>query len=305
LLVLDIAPLYKCKGQNEQEPAHARVASKRTDAGEGEFMQIEVASPRQMLEFLYAAGVDVAIGDEPVNRLAPPVAVQTSPVDGAPDRQGRMPPAAPPAARPAPTAPDDAVMSARALAKSAPDLATLEKLLAGFDGCALKSTASRLVFADGTPGAKIMIIGEAPGRDEDEIGKPFVGRAGQLLDKMLRAIGLDRTGVYIANIVPWRPPGNRTPTPQEIAICLPFIQRQIELSAPDLLLTMGAPATQNLLSQKEGILKLRGRWFDYACGTRKIPALATLHPAYLLRQPGQKSLAWRDLRALEARLRAP
>lgn len=270
-------------------------------------MQTEAASPRQMLEFLLAAGVDVAIGDEPINRLAPPP-IQASQAESVPsgaDRQGRSPPAAPAALRPAPTAPDDALMAARELAKSAPDLETLEKLLAGFDGCALKSTASRLVFADGTPGAKIMIIGEAPGRDEDEIGRPFVGRAGQLLDKMLRAVGLDRSGVYIANIVPWRPPGNRTPTPQEIAICLPFIQRQIELSAPDVLVTMGAPATQNLLSQKDGILRLRGRWFEFPVGGRKIPALATLHPAYLLRQPGQKSLAWRDLRALMARLRSP
>lgn len=265
-------------------------------------MQIEANSPRQILEFLLAAGVDVAIGDEPVNRLlpqaaapfaAPPATPEGSPVRGA----------APAAPRPAPTAPDDAIMAARALAKSAPDLATLERLLSGFEGCSLKSTASRLVFADGTPGAKLMIIGEAPGRDEDETGKPFVGRAGQLLDKMLHAIGLDRSQVYIANIVPWRPPGNRTPTPQEIAICLPFIHRQIELCAPDVLVTMGAPATQNLLHQKDGILRLRGRWFDYDAGTRKIPALATLHPAYLLRQPGQKSLAWRDLRALAARLR--
>jgi len=200
-------------------------------------------------------------------------------------------------------------MAARNLARSAPSLEVLRAMLEGFEGCALKSTASRLVFADGRPGARIMIVGEAPGRDEDEIGRPFVGRAGQLLDKMLRAIGIDREGVYIANIVPWRPPGNRTPTPQEIAICLPFIQRQIALAAPDILVTMGAPATQNLLSQREGILRLRGRWFDYAVeapdGTKRtIPALATLHPAYLLRQPGQKSLAWRDLRALRTRLAA-
>ncbi len=266
-------------------------------------------SPRQMLEFLLAAGVDVAIGDEPVNRLLPPAAPPPDRRDAAPatpETPGRTPPAATPA-RPAPAAPDDAVMAARALAKSAPDLETLERLLAGFDGCALKATASRLVFADGKPGARVMIVGEAPGRDEDEIGKPFVGRAGQLLDKMLAAIGLNRSQVYIANIVPWRPPGNRTPTPQEIAICLPFILRQIELASPDILVTMGAPATQNLLSQKDGILRLRGRWFEFETADpggnrRKIPALATLHPAYLLRQPGQKSLTWRDLRSLKARL---
>lgn len=260
-------------------------------------------SPFRVLEFLAAAGVDVAIGDEPVNRLAPPAQAVAHPMG-----EGRTAPtsekagSAATAARPAPPAPDDAVMTARALAKSAPDLETLEKLLGEFDGCALKATASRLVFADGTPGARVMIIGEAPGREEDETGRPFVGRAGHLLDKMLRAIGLDRTKAYIANIVPWRPPGNRTPTPQEIAICLPFIQRQIALCAPDVLITMGAPATQNLLSQKDGILRLRGRWFEYKCAERTIPALATLHPAYLLRQPGQKSLAWRDLRALKKRL---
>ena len=271
-------------------------------------MQIEAGSPRQILEFLVAAGVDVALGDEPVNRMLPP-AQQLHPAvaEASAAKSGRTPPNATPANRPAPSAPDDAIMSARELAKSAPDLETLERLLAGFDGCALKSTASRLVFADGTPGARVMIIGEAPGREEDEIGRPFVGRAGQLLDKMLHSVGLDRTSVYIANIVPWRPPGNRTPTPQEIAICLPFIHRQIELCAPDILMTMGAPATQNLLGQKDGILRLRGRWFDFevrdqAGATRKIPALATLHPAYLLRQPGQKSLSWRDLRALRARL---
>ena len=259
-------------------------------------------SPFRVLEFLAAAGVDVAIGDEPVNRLAPPAPTASPPMG-----EGRPVPAgegarSPSPARPAPPAPDDAVMTARALAKSAPDLETLEQLLGAFDGCALKATASRLVFADGTPGARVMIIGEAPGREEDETGRPFVGRAGHLLDKMLKAIGLDRTKAYIANIVPWRPPGNRTPTPQEIAICLPFIQRQIELCAPDVLITMGAPATQNLLSQKDGILRLRGRWFEYKCAQRSIPALATLHPAYLLRQPGQKSLAWRDLRALKKRL---
>ncbi len=269
----------------------------------------DTGSPRQILEFLVAAGVDVAIGDEPVNRLLPPVnsaPVETLLQERQAESAGRAPPSAQ-AVRPTPAAPDDAIVSARALAKSAPDLETLEKLLAGFEGCALKSTASRLVFADGTPGARVMIIGEAPGRDEDEIGRPFVGRAGKLLDKMLAAIGLDRSKVYIANTVPWRPPGNRTPTPQEIATCLPFLQRQIELAEPDVLVTMGAPATQTLLSQRDGILRLRGRWFEYPTqdktgATHKIPALATLHPAYLLRQPGQKALAWRDFRALRGRL---
>lgn len=258
-------------------------------------------SPRQILEFLVAAGVDVIVGEEPVNRLQPPPAPMREP-----DRPTEAPaPAQMPStmlARAAPPAPDDAIMQARLQAKSATSLGELEEILARFEGCALKATASRLVFADGNPEARVMIIGEAPGRDEDEIGRPFVGRAGQLLDKMLKAIGLDRSGVYIANVVPWRPPGNRTPTPQEVAICLPFLQRQIELAGPDFVLAMGAPATQTLTGKREGILRLRGQWFDMAVAGRSVPVLATLHPAYLLRQPGQKSLAWRDLRALKARL---
>jgi len=267
-------------------------------------MTLHADPPHRILEFLASAGVETLLGEEPVNRLAPPAkepAAGAVPVIHQPESEARVSPAA------APAAPDDAAMTARQLAASAPDLDTLRGLLDTFDGCALKSMATRLVFADGNPEGRVMIIGEAPGRDEDEVGRPFVGRAGQLLDKMLSAIGLDRTQVYIANIVPWRPPGNRTPTPQEIAICLPFIQRQIELAAPDVLITMGAPATQNLLGQREGILRLRGRWFDYHTGghdrpLRTIPSLATLHPAYLLRQPAQKALAWRDLRALKARL---
>ena len=167
-----------------------------------------------------------------------------------------------------------------------------------FDGCALKSTATRLVFADGNPQARIMFVGEAPGREEDIEGLPFVGRSGKLLDRMIAAIGLDRSSAYIANVIPWRPPGNRTPTPQETQICLPFIQRQIELVNPDVLVTLGNPSTQTLLSTREGIMKTRGRWFDYDTGTRVIRALATFHPAYLLRSPSYKRMAWQDLRAI-------
>jgi uracil-DNA glycosylase len=148
----------------------------------------------------------------------------------------------------------------------------------------------------------VMFVGEAPGRDEDIEGLPFVGRSGKLLDRMLAAIGLDRTSVYIANIVPWRPPGNRTPTPQESAICLPFTLRQIELAGPDVLVCMGGPSAQTLLNIKDGILKTRGRWFAYQTGTREIRAIATLHPAYLLRQPLQKRLAWRDFLAIKKAL---
>ena len=194
---------------------------------------------------------------------------------------------------------------AREQARHAQSLEELEAILAGFDGCALKFSAKNLAFADGNPEGRVMLVGEAPGADEDRIGKPFMGRSGQLLDRMLATIGLDRTQVYVANIVPWRPPGNRTPTPQEIAICKPFIEKQIELADPDILVCLGGPAAQILLGVKDGILKTRGRWFAYQTGRREIRALATLHPAYLLRQPLQKRLAWRDFRALKRALETP
>jgi DNA polymerase len=198
---------------------------------------------------------------------------------------------------PAP-APDAAIASAREAARTAPTLAALRALLENFDGCALKNTATRLVFADGNPEARIMFVGEAPGRDEDIEGLPFVGRSGKLLDRMIGAIGLDRSKAYIANVIPWRPPGNRTPTPQETQICLPFIQRQIELVDPDVLVTLGNPATQSLLQTRDGIMRTRGRWVDYDTGTRKIRALATFHPAYLLRSPSYKRLSWQDMRSI-------
>ena len=177
--------------------------------------------------------------------------------------------------------------------------------------CSTDSTAARctrprrqLVFADGNPKARVMFVGEAPGRDEDIEGLPFVGRSGKLLDRMLAAIGLDRTQAYIANIVPWRPPGNRTPTPQETAICLPFILRQIELADPDILVCLGGPSTQTLLGIKEGITRTRGRWFTFDTGTREIRAMPTFHPAFLLRSPLQKRLAWRDFLAIKKALGA-
>ena len=193
-------------------------------------------------------------------------------------------------------------MAAREAARSATSLAELRTILDRFEGCALRATATQLVFADGNPHARVMFVGEAPGRDEDVEGLPFVGRSGKLLDRMLAAIGLDRTSVYIANIVAWRPPGNRTPTPQESAICLPFILRQIELVDPDVLVCLGGPSAQTLLNIKDGILKSRGRWFPFHTGKREIRAIATLHPAYLLRQPLQKRLAWRDFLAIKKAL---
>lgn len=201
-----------------------------------------------------------------------------------------------------PVAPLEAAESARALAASAQTLDELRAVLEAFNGCPLKATATRLVFADGNPQGGLMLIGEAPGADEDRQGKPFVGKAGRLLDKMLAAIGLDRTHVYIANIVPWRPPGNRTPTPQETAICLPFIQRQIELVDPDVLVCLGGPSSQTLLGFTDGIMKTRGRWLTFNTGTREIRAMPTLHPAYLLRQPLHKRLAWRDFLAIKKAL---
>jgi uracil-DNA glycosylase family 4 len=204
----------------------------------------------------------------------------------------------------APVAPEAAAMAARAAAKGAATMEELRAILSTFEGCALKSTARQLVFADGNPAGRVMFVGEAPGREEDMEGLPFVGRSGQLLDRMMAAIGLDRRQAYIANIIPWRPPGNRTPTPQEAAICLPFILRQIELCDPQILVCLGGPSAQALLGVKDGILKIRGRWFVFHTGSREIRAIATMHPAYLLRQPLQKRLAWRDFLAIRKALDA-
>jgi DNA polymerase len=174
--------------------------------------------------------------------------------------------------------------------------------MTGFGGCALSKTATQLVFADGTPGADLMIIGEAPGRDEDLEGRPFVGRSGQLLDRMLTAIGLSRSQVYIANVVPWRPPGNRKPTAAEAAICRPFLERQIILARPKLILLLGGAAVSGVLGLEEGIMRLRGQFYDLQVDNLAIPAFATFHPAYLLRASAEKRLAWRDFLTLKARL---
>jgi uracil-DNA glycosylase family 4 len=252
----------------------------------------------ELLTFYLEAGVDCALTEEPVNRLSDTDVVPAT-METAPPKPVRTIAATIPAARgePAP-APEAAILSARDAARTAPTLEILRALLENFDGCALRHTATRLVFADGNPQARIMFVGEAPGREEDIEGLPFVGRSGKLLDRMIAAIGLDRSSAYIANVIPWRPPGNRTPTPQETQICLPFIQRQIELVNPDVLVTLGNPSTQTLLSTREGIMKTRGKWFDYDTGTRMIRALATFHPAYLLRSPSYKRMAWQDLRAI-------
>lgn len=254
-----------------------------------------IPSPEDILAFYVESGVDLALNETPANRFADPEpaakavarpAAETSP----PPRPAPVPP---PAAA-APPAPDQAAMAARDAARQAQSLDELRTILSNFDGCALRTSATQLVFADGTPGARVMLVGEAPGRDEDIEGLPFVGRSGKLLDRMLAAIGLDRSAVYIANIIPWRPPGNRTPTPQESQICLPFVQRQIELADPDILVCLGGPSAQTLLRLKDGITKTRGRWYSYHTGKRDIRAMPTFHPAFLLRSPLQKRLAWRD-----------
>ena len=256
---------------------------------------------QQLLAFYLEAGVDCALGDEPVNRLADPElapAPRAAVVHQQAARSAPLPPPAPSPRADATVAPDVAINSAREAARTAPTLEALRQLLQNFDGCALRHTATRLVFADGNPQARVMFVGEAPGRDEDIEGLPFVGRSGKLLDRMIAAIGLDRSKAYIANVIPWRPPGNRTPTPQETQICLPFIQRQIELVNPDVLVTLGNPSTQALLQTREGIMRTRGKWLDYDTGTRSIRAIATFHPAYLLRSPSYKRMSWQDLRAI-------
>jgi uracil-DNA glycosylase len=256
-------------------------------------------SARDLLDFYVEAGADALVGEEPVDRFATedaPLTARSTPVTARVEPAARAPsPIAPPA-------PDEASMAAREAAKRATSLDELRAVLDRFEGCALKATATQLVFADGNPQARLMFVGEAPGRDEDIEGLPFVGRSGKLLDRMLAAIGLDRTLVYIANIVPWRPPGNRTPTPQESQICLPFISRQIELADPDILVCLGGPSAQTLLGIKDGITKTRGRWFSFDTGKREIRAMPTFHPAFLLRSPLQKRFAWRDFLAIKKAL---
>ncbi|WP_158044727.1 uracil-DNA glycosylase [Skermanella pratensis] len=191
--------------------------------------------------------------------------------------------------------------TARAMASEAGDLDALRAAMAAFEGCALKATATNLVFADGNPKARLMLIGEAPGEDEDRQGRPFVGKSGKLLDQMLACIGLDRTQVYITNILPWRPPGNRKPNPNEIQTCLPFVERHVELVAPEGLMLLGGTSASALLNRTDGIMRLRGRWFEFtpSAGAKPIPVLPTYHPAFLLRQPAMKRDAWRDLVAFK------
>jgi uracil-DNA glycosylase family 4 len=259
--------------------------------------------PEDALRWYLDAGVDEAIGAEPVDRFnlpEPKPRPKPAPKPATVPPSGRFAEASPSffSAPPKPTPTTSGVLepadvtaaSARDLAQSCRTLAELKAAIAGFEGCPLKKTAMNTVFADGNPDAGLMFIGEAPGAEEDRRGLPFVGRAGMLLDKMLAAIGRDRKSAYISNILPWRPPGNRTPTPNETTICLPFIRRHVELAKPRVIVFLGGTSAATMLDRREGITKLRGRWFDYD----GIAAMPTYHPAYLLRQPALKQLAWRD-----------
>ncbi|MDE2134053.1 MAG: uracil-DNA glycosylase [Alphaproteobacteria bacterium] len=277
--------------------------------------------PLAALAWLVEAGADDATGDEPVDRFAKKAPL-ASPFEGEADSfraqrrnesVGGIAQTSPsPPTRSSPAMPpmnslplmgggkeEDSIGTAQSLAATATSLAELKAALERFDGCALKRSAMNTVFADGNPASRIMFIGEAPGRDEDRMGLPFVGRAGKLLDKMLAAIHLDRSSAYITNVLNWRPPENRDPSPEEAAMCLPFLRRHIELVDPGIIILLGAVAARHVMGFSEGIMKLRGRWLEYRVGDHMVAVMPTLHPAYLLRQPAHKKLVWRDLQAAE------
>lgn len=257
-----------------------------------------------LLRWYIEMGADEAIGGTPCDRFAAPARQKPPPPAGLPGAPAAgLPTAAAPPPAYAQSAAEPA-RSARLAAARADTLAALEAEIAGFEGCGLKHTATNTVIADGNPQAPVMIVGEAPGADEDRIGRPFVGRAGQLLDRMLAAIGLDRSGVLITNVIYWRPPGNRTPTADEIAACLPFVLRHVALVRPKVLVLAGGTAARALLPPGPGITRLRGRWFDLAIPglAAPVPTLPMFHPSFLLRAPERKREAWRDLLALRARL---
>jgi uracil-DNA glycosylase len=263
-----------------------------------------------LLDWYVAMGIDEAIGETPHDSFAPrpprptPVAAAAPSPTPRPAPSITLPPLAAPAVRPIVSASNE-IAGARKLAEAATTLTELEAAVSSFEGCALRKTATHTVFADGTPHAPVMVIGEAPGGDEDRLGKPFVGRSGQLLDRMLAAIGLDRqTNVYITNILFWRPPGNRKPTEAEIALCLPFVWRHIALGMPRVVLLSGGTATSAILGRAEGITKLRGKWFDLAVPgvDSPVPALTTYHPSFLLRTPSRKSESWRDFLELQSKI---
>jgi len=261
------------------------------------------SDPAALLRWYVDAGVDETIGDAPIDRFKAPVkaAPAPSPPSVAPASEHRS--VAPAPALPASPSLSDA--GAAHLAQAAQSVEELKAAVEAYTGCGLKQFASRTVFADGNPKARVMFIGEAPGADEDRQGLPFVGVSGQLLDRMLASVGLSRTdNAYITNVVFWRPPGNRAPTDEEIAACLPFVTRHIELVDPAVLVFVGGLSAKTLLAKPLGITKLRGRWYDYESPglSRPVPSMALFHPAYLLRSPQQKRFAWRDLLAIRQKL---
>jgi uracil-DNA glycosylase len=268
------------------------------------------------LAWLVDAGADEAVLDEPVNRLKmsahPPHegGSKSEAFRGGVNASSPQKDPAPKFAAQISTRPQgagessDSIGNAMEIAARCNSLAELKAALEAFDGCALKKSATNTVFADGVPDYRIMFIGEAPGRDEDRQGLPFVGRAGQLLDKMLAAIDLNRkTNAYITNVLNWRPPDNRDPTPEEAATCLPFLRRHIELVNPGIIILLGAVSAKYVMGKTDGIMRLRGKWLDYHVNGRMVPVMPTLHPAYLLRRPVDKKLAWRDLQAIQDRIK--
>ena len=271
-------------------------------------------NPAALLRWYVDAGVDETIGDSPVDRLAkrpPPAAAAATPAVSTPTAPVMTRPAVqvPAAAAPSAFAQSgmDAIAGAVHLAQAAATVAELRAAVESYDGCGLKKFASRTVFADGNPQAPVMFVGEAPGADEDRQGLPFVGVSGQLLDRMLASVGLARaTNAYITNIVFWRPPGNRAPTDEEIATCLPFVRRHIELVDPQVLVLVGGMSAKTLLGTATGITRLRGKWHEYETPglSRPVPCMPLFHPAFLLRSPDQKRFAWRDLVAIKQKLAA-
>jgi uracil-DNA glycosylase len=286
--------------------------------------------PLSTLSWLIEAGADEAVGEVPVDRFTnrtkspaerEPKGEAIAAAEKSPARASAILPTGTP---PNPTLPQgagrrplanltpsntpplatDGFSSALEIAARCQSLGELKAALDTFEGSQLKKLAANTVFADGNAASRIMLIGEAPGHDEDRAGLPFVGRAGKLLDKMMSAVGLDRSTFYIINVMPWRPPDNRNPDPGEVAMCIPFLRRHIELAAPKMIILLGAVSARHVLGLNDGIMKLRGRWLEYRIGTEMIPVMPTLHPAYLLRQPAHKKLAWRDLQAVADKLDA-
>jgi DNA polymerase len=263
-------------------------------------MTEQFSDPAALLRWYVDAGVDECIGEAPVDRFKAPAPKPAAAPPSTPAMTTRAPVAAPaaiPVAAPAAFGPHPA--------DAAATVAELRAMVEAFDGCGLKKFASKTVFADGNPAARVMFVGEAPGADEDRQGLPFVGASGKLLDRMIESIGLSRAeNAYITNVVFWRPPGNRAPTDEEIAVCMPFVRRHIELVNPAVLVLVGGLSAKTLLGTTLGITRVRGKWHEFSSPglPAPVPAMPLFHPAYLLRSPQQKRFAWRDLLSIRERL---